>query len=80
MVIVPSTEHYAALLDLLVRQKGESTAAQRAHFAAAAFGVSSRYDSAIYRWLAGDGGDLYRINGNMLTLAHAGAFAKEKTE
>lgn len=58
VVIVPSTEHYAALLDLLVRQKGESTAAQRAHFAAAAFGVSSRYDSAIYRWLAGDGGDL----------------------
>ncbi len=28
---------------------------------------------------AEDGGDLYLINGNMLTLAQAGAFAKEKT-
>jgi hypothetical protein len=27
---------------------------------------------------AEDGGDLYLINGNMLTLAQAGAFAKEK--
>ncbi|MBL7964791.1 MAG: bifunctional phosphoribosylaminoimidazolecarboxamide formyltransferase/IMP cyclohydrolase [Flavobacteriales bacterium] len=53
VVIVPSRDQYPDLLHLLEAQNGESTLAQRKAFAAAAFGVSARYDSAIHQWFIG---------------------------
>lgn len=53
VVIVPAQDHYAELLRLLKEQDGSTTLAQRKAFAAAAFGVSSHYDSAIHAWFTG---------------------------
>ncbi len=50
VVIVPSKEQYKALLDILNVQGAETTLEQRRQFAAAAFGVSSHYDTAIHEW------------------------------
>ena len=50
VVIVPSQEQYAPLLELLVSQDGSTTIEQRRHFAAQAFKVSSHYDAAIFNW------------------------------
>lgn len=49
-VIVGSREQYAELLGLLREQACATTLEQRRRFAALAFGVSSRYDSAIFDW------------------------------
>jgi phosphoribosylaminoimidazolecarboxamide formyltransferase/IMP cyclohydrolase len=53
VVIVPSMAQYAELLRLLREQDGHTTLPQRKAFAAAAFGVSAHYDSAIHQWFAG---------------------------
>ncbi|MEZ4737805.1 MAG: bifunctional phosphoribosylaminoimidazolecarboxamide formyltransferase/IMP cyclohydrolase [Flavobacteriales bacterium] len=58
VVIVPAMQQYPELLRLLTEQNGSTTLAQRKSFAAAAFAVSSQYDSAIYNWFAGGTGDL----------------------
>ncbi len=58
VVIVPSRDQYAGLLGILEHRNGETTLDERKELAAIAFGVSSRYDSSIYRWMAGDRGDL----------------------
>ena len=50
VVIVPSKEQYKPLLDILNAQGAQTTLAQRRQFAAAAFGVSSHYDTAIHGW------------------------------
>ena len=50
VVIVPSKEQYPVLLDILRQQGAQTTLAQRRQFAAAAFGVSSHYDTAIHEW------------------------------
>ena len=50
VVIIPSKEQYRPLLDLLNAQGACTTLAQRRDFAAAAFGVSSHYDTAIHSW------------------------------
>ncbi|MBR5440370.1 MAG: IMP cyclohydrolase, partial [Prevotella sp.] len=50
VVIVPSKAEYAVLLDILEQQGAETTLEQRRELAARAFGVSSRYDTAINRW------------------------------
>jgi len=52
VVIVPSKNEYAMLLDLLNRQGAETTREQRRQFATRAFGVSSHYDTAIHGWFA----------------------------
>ena len=52
VVIVPSKNEYAMLLDLLNRQGAETTREQRRQFATRAFGVSSHYDTAIHDWFA----------------------------
>jgi phosphoribosylaminoimidazolecarboxamide formyltransferase/IMP cyclohydrolase len=58
VVIIPAMAHYPALLKTLTEQEGATTLAQRKAFAAAAFGVSSQYDSAIYNWMADGEADL----------------------
>ena len=50
VVIIPSKEQYKPLLDILNAQGAQTTLAQRRAFAAAAFGVSSHYDTAIHGW------------------------------
>jgi phosphoribosylaminoimidazolecarboxamide formyltransferase/IMP cyclohydrolase len=50
VVIVPSKAEYADLLDILNAQGAQTTLEQRRLFASKAFGVSSRYDTAIHNW------------------------------
>ncbi|MDX9750068.1 MAG: bifunctional phosphoribosylaminoimidazolecarboxamide formyltransferase/IMP cyclohydrolase [Flavobacteriales bacterium] len=54
VVIVPAMAQYAELLHLLKEQGGHTTLAQRKAFAMAAFDLSSRYDTAIHGWFAGE--------------------------
>jgi len=54
VVIVPSKQQYAGLLDILTTGKGSSTLEQRKALAAAAFNVSSHYDSAIFNYFNAD--------------------------
>ncbi|MDR1866375.1 MAG: bifunctional phosphoribosylaminoimidazolecarboxamide formyltransferase/IMP cyclohydrolase [Bacteroidales bacterium] len=50
VLVVPSMREYAGLLDLLNTGKGETTLEDRRKFAAAAFNVSSHYDTAIFNY------------------------------
>lgn len=50
--MVPSSEYYDALLELLAKGDGSTTLADRKRFAAYSFAVSSAYDAAIYNWFA----------------------------
>jgi phosphoribosylaminoimidazolecarboxamide formyltransferase/IMP cyclohydrolase len=50
VLIVSSSGQYAALLALLEGKQGKSDLADRRRFAGQAFGVSSRYDTAINRY------------------------------
>jgi len=54
VVIVPSKKEYAGLLEILTKGKGASTLEQRKALAAAAFNVSSHYDSAIFNYFNAD--------------------------
>lgn len=51
VLVVPSVEMYDDLLTLLVQKSGETDIDDRQHFAAAAFDVSSHYDTAIFNWM-----------------------------
>ncbi|MBK8225623.1 MAG: bifunctional phosphoribosylaminoimidazolecarboxamide formyltransferase/IMP cyclohydrolase [Flavobacteriales bacterium] len=77
VVIVPSMQHYAELLRLLKEQEGSTTLAQRRAFAAAAFGVSSRYDGAIYNWFSDGIGDL-RLSAGPTTVLRYGENPHQK--
>ncbi|MDR2037426.1 MAG: bifunctional phosphoribosylaminoimidazolecarboxamide formyltransferase/IMP cyclohydrolase [Bacteroidales bacterium] len=50
VLIVPSKREYLPLLNLLNEKGGETTLEDRRKFAAAAFNVSSHYDSAIFNY------------------------------
>ncbi|MDR2936520.1 MAG: bifunctional phosphoribosylaminoimidazolecarboxamide formyltransferase/IMP cyclohydrolase [Rikenellaceae bacterium] len=50
VVIVPSVDQYAPLLEILQNQNGETSMEQRRWFAAQAFNVSSHYDTAIFNY------------------------------
>ena len=50
-LIVPSQDYYSALGEI-IEHGGTTSLAQRKAFAAAAFGVSSHYDTHIYKYLA----------------------------
>lgn len=54
VVIVPSKNEYAFLLAILKDGKGSSTLEQRKKLAAAAFNVSSHYDTAIFNYFNGE--------------------------
>nr|WP_319400812.1 bifunctional phosphoribosylaminoimidazolecarboxamide formyltransferase/IMP cyclohydrolase [uncultured Carboxylicivirga sp.] len=69
VIIVPSKDQYGDLLTILKEKNGESTLEDRMQFAAAAFGVSSHYDSAISNFFNKDKDDMERIslnNGDVL--------------
>lgn len=52
VVIVPSKAEYKLLLDILNTNGAETSLEERKMFAERAFGVSSRYDTAIHAWFA----------------------------
>ncbi len=52
VVIIPSKDQYAQLVDIIKAQGAVTTLAQRRQFATAAFGVSSHYDTAIHDWFS----------------------------
>lgn len=54
VVIIPSKDQYAALVEILAHG-AETTLAQRRAFSTAAFAVSSQYDTAIHGYFSGDG-------------------------
>jgi phosphoribosylaminoimidazolecarboxamide formyltransferase/IMP cyclohydrolase len=56
VLIIPGREHYAGLEKLLDEKKGWSSVSDRKSFAAAAFQVSSHYDTVIFRYFNRDGG------------------------
>jgi phosphoribosylaminoimidazolecarboxamide formyltransferase / IMP cyclohydrolase len=63
VVIVPSKDQYAPLAEIL-SASAETTMEQRKAFAAAAFAVSSHYDTAIHGYFSGDGGFSHRESGS----------------
>ena len=50
VVIVPSVDQYAELLEIITSQQCSTTLEQRRRFAAYAFNVSSHYDAAIFNY------------------------------
>lgn len=50
VVIVPSKNEYSYLLKILEEKKGETDLEDRKYLATKAFGVSSKYDTAIYNY------------------------------
>ncbi len=58
VLVVPSQTEYLPFLRLLKKNGGASTLEERKGFAARAFGVSSRYDAAIFSWINGEEEDL----------------------
>lgn len=53
VVIVPSSDHYAELLEILSENRCTTSEADRLRFATYAFAVSSHYDSAIFGYMSG---------------------------
>ena len=54
VLCVSSMEDYAAFLNLISTQEGETTLAQRKSFAGKAFNISSHYDTAIFNYFNAD--------------------------
>lgn len=52
VVIIPSKNEYAELLEILNKNGAQTEIEERRHFAERAFGVSSHYDTAIHNWFA----------------------------
>lgn len=52
VVIIPSKNEYAELLEILNKNGAQTEIEERRHFAERAFGVSSHYDTAIHSWFA----------------------------
>jgi phosphoribosylaminoimidazolecarboxamide formyltransferase/IMP cyclohydrolase len=48
VLVVPASDYYQSLSDLLDKGKGVTTLAERRHFAAGAFNISSHYDTQIF--------------------------------
>lgn len=60
VVIVPSKKEYSYLLSVLEQGQGASTLDQRKTLAAAAFNVSSHYDTAIFNYFNGANMDIFK--------------------
>ncbi len=65
VLIVPSRKYYSALLDILNNNGGRTSLSERKSFAAAAFDVSSHYDSAIHNHIStGGDNDTFKYSSN----------------
>ncbi len=70
VVIVSHQGQYGQLVELLDAQQGEFSLEQRKQFAAAAFSVSSSYDTHIYNYLAGNEVGRVKMSGPEMTLRY----------
>ena len=55
VLIISSRDQYSELLTLLEKSGGSTTLEDRKYFAAAAFDISSHYDTSIFQYFNGDG-------------------------
>ena len=62
VLIVPSRNQYANLLELLKNKQGETTLEERKAFAKEAFELSSHYDTAIYSYFAADDAETFKTS------------------
>ncbi|MCF6171349.1 MAG: bifunctional phosphoribosylaminoimidazolecarboxamide formyltransferase/IMP cyclohydrolase [Bacteroidales bacterium] len=51
VLVVPSSDLYGRLLEILGNNNGSSALEERKYFAAQAFNISSHYDTAIFNWM-----------------------------
>ena len=51
VLVVPSSNLYGELLDILESKNGSTDLENRKYFAAQAFNISSHYDTSIYNWI-----------------------------
>lgn len=58
VVVIPSKDQYETLYTILKDQEGVTTLTERKQLAAAAFGVSSHYDTAIFNYFNKEGEEL----------------------
>lgn len=58
VLVVPAADYYHEFETLLINGQGITTLSERKRFAAYGFGVSSRYDAAIYNWISEGRGEL----------------------
>ena len=63
-LVVPSSNLYSNLIDLLDSKKGNSDIDDRKYFAAQAFNVSSHYDTAIFNWMNPGSIDSFKQSNN----------------
>jgi phosphoribosylaminoimidazolecarboxamide formyltransferase/IMP cyclohydrolase len=70
VLCLPSRRHYSEFLTVLVEQAGAFSLHQRKHYAAAAFDISSHYDSHIYGYLSGGSGSLKVSESTVQTLRY----------
>jgi phosphoribosylaminoimidazolecarboxamide formyltransferase / IMP cyclohydrolase len=54
VVIISSRSQYEKLYDILEKQNGETSVAERLYFAGEAFNLTSNYDTAIFNWFNRD--------------------------
>jgi phosphoribosylaminoimidazolecarboxamide formyltransferase / IMP cyclohydrolase len=64
VVIVPSRNEYDLLINLLNKNKGQTSCADRKEFARKAFATSSHYDSAIFNYFSEGKDDHFRASFN----------------
>jgi len=63
VVVVPSSNEYSMLLELLEAKEGETSIEDRKLFAASSFAVSSNYDTAIFNYFNKDNDiDQFRVS------------------
>lgn len=55
VVVIPSVDYYENLLTILQKQDGNTTPEERQQLAAAAFGISSGYDNAVFNHMTSGG-------------------------
>lgn len=64
VLVVPSSDYYADLRQILNENNGHSNLEDRNRMAAAAFAVSSHYDAAIFNWINQDRISAFRQSSN----------------
>lgn len=62
VTVIPSQVYYPTLLQILEKQGGETTYAQRKDLAAAAFGVSSHYDTHIHQYFVPESKEVLKLS------------------
>jgi phosphoribosylaminoimidazolecarboxamide formyltransferase/IMP cyclohydrolase len=78
VLIIPSADQYDDLISLLKEKNGFTEIADRRQFATHAFNVSSHYDSAIYKYFAGDEADAFKQSVQKSTVLRYGENPHQK--